>query len=208
MDDETCFPQPVTLVIDDDVIGAASSSAMTTSATSHASQHAVSESKARQIRKLAAALRQPPHPQALDVNATDEAALMRNLMAIRKFPRVVAQRIVQLRPFESRTDLVTRINAGIPAKQHRLGPAFIPMLRIEGAHASASLGNFPCNSSPARACSGDTDNAADFQPRPCGRPALTGEAKVAALEKAKNDRRHWAEVRDYVICDGAARAYR
>ena len=101
------------------------------------SQH-VSESEARQMRKLAAALRQPPQHDAVDVNTGSDAALMQSLARIRKLPSAVAQRIVRLRPFASRTDLVTRVNAGIMKKQTRLGPAFIPLLRVEGTRSRAT----------------------------------------------------------------------
>lgn len=45
---------------------------------------------------------------------------------------------------------------------------------------------------------GDTDSAEQFQPKRRGAPALTGEAKAAALAKAKEDRRAWARARDAV----------
>lgn len=97
------------------------------------SQHTVSESEARQIRKLAAAMRKPPERDAVDVNAHDDAALLHLLAQIRKLPTSVAKRIVALRPFVSRTDLVQRVNAASSSKQDRLGPAFIPKLCVPGA---------------------------------------------------------------------------
>ena len=101
------------------------------------SQHVVDESEARQKRKIAAALRQPPQQDAIDVNVGDDAVLLQSLMRIRKLPTSVAKRIVNLRPFTSRTDLVLRVNAGCGSKRDRLGPAFVPVLRVEGAHAIA-----------------------------------------------------------------------
>lgn len=92
------------------------------------------ESEARQKRKLAAALRKSPHEEAVDVNGGSDAELLRRLAGIRKFPRSVAARIVSLRPFSSRTDLLLRVNTGCRSTQDRIGPAFIPMLRVEGMH--------------------------------------------------------------------------
>ena len=80
-------------------------------------------SEARQMRKLAAALRQPPQPGAVDVNVGSDENLLQQLTRIRKLPRAAAQRIVALRPFSSRTDLITRVNASME-KQNRLGPSY------------------------------------------------------------------------------------
>ena len=101
-------PQHAARVDEDNVVGAASSSITTTDG----SRHALSESEARHTRKLAAALRQPPRPDAIDVNASDSTVLLQRLARVRKLPNTVARRIVELRPFASRTDLVFRINAG------------------------------------------------------------------------------------------------
>lgn len=88
-------------------------------------------SEARQMRKLAAALRQPPQPGAVDVNVGSDENLLQQLTRIRKLPRAAAQRIVALRPFSSRTDLITRVNAGME-KQNRLGPSFILQFCVDG----------------------------------------------------------------------------
>ena len=64
------------------------------------------------------------------------------------------------------------------------------MLRVEGAQEPSSR---TCAALHIAFLAGDKDNAADFQARRRGPPPLTGEAKAAALAKAKDDRRAWAE---------------
>ena len=54
--------------------------------------------------------------------------------ACQSSPSAVAQRIADLRPFTCRMDLVTRVNANVAEKRRRLGPSFLPMLRVDGAH--------------------------------------------------------------------------
>ena len=93
-----------------------------------------SDSAARQMRKLAAALRHPPRPDAVDVNTASDKILLQQLGCVPKLPSAVAQRIADLRPFTCRMDLVTRVNANVAEKRRRLGPSFLPMLRVDGAH--------------------------------------------------------------------------
>ena len=93
-----------------------------------------SDSAARRMRKLAAALRHPPRPDAVDVNTASDKILLQQLGCVPKLPRAVAQRIADLRPFTCRMDLVTRVNANVAEKRRRLGPSFLPMLRVDGAH--------------------------------------------------------------------------
>ena len=92
------------------------------------------QSEARQIRKIAAALRKPSHPDAVDVNAGTNAELLVRLDGCRRLPKSVAQRIVSLRPFASKQDMVLRINAGVANKHDRLGPTLLPMLHVDGEY--------------------------------------------------------------------------
>ena len=89
-------------------------------------------SQARQDRKLAAALRQEDAPDAVPVNSGTDDELLRALSALPKFRNELAERVVALRPFTSKTDLLERVNEGIETAQARLGPTWIPRLRIDG----------------------------------------------------------------------------
>lgn len=117
-------------------------SAMSDALEEEAPQRTREREGARQKRKLHAALRLPPQQDAVDVNDADDAALLQALAQIRKLPSSVAKRIVALRPFNSRTELISRVNASSVSKKDRIGPKFIPMLRVDGA-CSLSLSCMP-----------------------------------------------------------------
>lgn len=105
--------------------------------TQSLSQMGICESK-QQKRKIAAALREPPLSDAVVVNTGSDADLLERLNCVRNLPTDTAQRIVQLRPFASRMDLVTRVNAGVAEKRMRIGPAVIARLFVEGVDPATS----------------------------------------------------------------------
>jgi hypothetical protein len=91
-------------------------------------QPTLSDSEARQARKLAASLRKPDLPDAVDVNSGNDGELRAKLSQIPGFRIGLIERIVLLRPFTSKLDLITRVNEGIVVSQSRLGPKFLPHL--------------------------------------------------------------------------------
>ena len=92
-----------------------------------------SDSTARQMRKLAAALRKEEHTDAVSVNAGTDEELRKSLAGIPGFRLVIAERIIEHRPFTSKSDMLQRVNEGILTAQSRLGPKWMPYLHIAGS---------------------------------------------------------------------------
>ena len=89
------------------------------------------DSHARQARKLAAVLRKDEAPNAIAVNDGTDEELRKRLQDIPLFRAALADRIVALRPFTSKMDLVVRVNEGIACSQARLGPRWLQQLKVD-----------------------------------------------------------------------------
>lgn len=176
--------------------------------TQSLSQMGICES-AQQKRKIAAALREPPLSDAVVVNTGSDADLLERLKCVRNLPTDTAQRIVQLRPFASRMDLVTRMNAGVAEKRMRIGPAAIARLFVEGVDFATSASPLSKLRLLSYLCvliscplfmylADDADSRAAVQPKRPGRPLLqeTEAEKAAKLAAQKEARREWNQTRD------------
>lgn len=89
-------------------------------------------SEARQCRKLAAAMRTAEHPDAVSIDSGTDVELLEALLKLPGFRPALAERIVALRPFSSKMDMVTRVNEDISVGQARLGPKWLPYLHVAG----------------------------------------------------------------------------
>ena len=96
-------------------------------------------SRLRQQRKLAAVLRQPDEPGAVRVNSGSDEELVEALMSFNKFKREIAVRIVQLRPFQTKTEMLERVNEGIDTPQARLGPHWMRWLTVGDTPAGLAV---------------------------------------------------------------------
>jgi len=84
----------------------------------------------RQARKLAAALRLVEAPTAVNVNlGTDQE--LRESMATIGMRKSHTDLIIALRPFATKLDLLQRVNVGISTAQQRLGPKWLPYIRVD-----------------------------------------------------------------------------
>ena len=104
---------------------------------------ATSESRARQARKLASALRESDAPDAVPVNTGTNEELKQALCRLPGFRVALANRIVELRPFRNKQELLDRVNDGIAITQQRLGPKWLRRLRIEGQGSEGSQRSRP-----------------------------------------------------------------
>ena len=91
--------------------------------------------EARRRQRAAVAAAAPPVDGAVDVNLGSDEELRKSLGAVMQLPQSIADRIVLLRPFSSKADLLERVNAEQPSARQCIGVKLAVQLYVSTSDA-------------------------------------------------------------------------
>ena len=125
---------------------------------------------------------------AVNVNDGTNEELRERLLGVEQLPAIVRERLIALRPFSSKADMLQRVNHGQPSARLRIGAKLAQKLHVAGAANHQPAGTSPV-SSHAPSTAGYPEPACCMAPTSYGRPPAGPSARPATTHISLQARR-------------------